>query len=360
MNEYHITRGSTMSGSQSPGVPSLTTEAELDAFLTTPSPGLVADLAALDGDVMVIGSAGKMGPTLAMLAARALQEARSPHRVIAVSRFSSADAKARLDDAGVVTIAADLTDSAALAALPDAPNVIYMLGTKFGTSGAEYNTWHTNVHVSANVAERFRTSRITVFSSGNIYPFRPVERGGADESVVPEPIGEYAQTCLGRERVFEYAARTWGTKVTMFRLNYAIDLRYGVLYDIASKVFAGEAVDVTMGSANVIWQGDANTIALRALTIADAPPAILNVTGPETASIRWLATQFGQRFGKEPVISGQEAPTALISNAAKAFGLFGYPSVPLATMVDLVATWIAGGGPSLGKPTHFEEREGKF
>lgn len=343
-----------------PSPDSITTEADLDEFLTRPSEGLIADLAALDGDIMVIGSAGKMGPTLSVLAARALAAAGSPHKVLAVSRFSNPEARARLDAAGITTIPADLSDAAAVAALPDAPNVIYMLGTKFGTVGREYNTWFTNVHVSATVAERYRSSRVTVFSSGNIYPFRPTNLGAADERTVPDPIGEYAQTCLGRERVFEYVSQTHGTPVTLFRLNYAIDLRYGVLFDIASKVHAGEPVDVAMGSVNVIWQGDANAIALRALTIADSPPTILNVTGPETVSVRWLAHQFGARFGKEPVISGEEAPNALISNASKAFGHFGYPSVPLATMIDLVAVWIESGGPSLGKPTHFEARDGRF
>jgi len=332
----------------------------LDDLLTRPSAALVADLATLDGDIMVIGSAGKMGPTLAVLAQRALDEAGAGHRAIAVSRFSDEATKTRLDTAGVTTIPADLTDPAALAGLPDVPNIVYMLGTKFGTTGREYQTWATNVALSAQVAARFRESRFTVFSSGNIYPLRPVVLGGADESVPPEPVGEYAQTCLGRERVFEHASQTWGTPVTMFRLNYAIDLRYGVLFDIASQVQAGEAVDITMGSVNVIWQGDANTIALRALTRASSPPYLLNVTGPETISVRWLVEQFAARFGVDPRITGEEAPTALLSNATKAFGEFGYPSIPLGTMLDLVAGWIAAGGPSLGKPTHFQERKGKF
>lgn len=332
----------------------------LDDLLTRPTPALIADLDALDGDIMVIGSAGKMGPTLSVLAQRALDEAGRGHRVIAVSRFSDEAAKARLDAAGVTTIPADLSAPQALADLPDAPNVVYMLGTKFGTTGREYQTWATNVAVSAQVASRFRESRISVFSSGNIYPLRPVVLGGADETVAPEPVGEYAQTCLGRERVFEHAAQTWGTRVSMFRLNYAIDLRYGVLFDIATQVHAGEAVDITMGSVNVIWQGDANAIALRALTRASSPPYLLNVTGPETISVRWLVDQFAARFGVEARTVGEEAPTALLSNATKAFREFGYPSVPLGTMLDLVAGWVAAGGPSLGKPTHFQERKGKF
>lgn len=338
----------------------ITTVEALDELLTRPTPALIADLASLDGDIMVIGSAGKMGPTLSVLAARALEAAGVGHKVIAVSRFSDQAARDRLDAAGVQTIAADLSDPAALASLPDVPNIVYMLGTKFGTTGREYQTWATNVHVSGNVAQRFRTSRFTVFSSGNIYPLRPVTIGGANEMVEPAPVGEYAQTCLGRERVFEHGSITHGTPVTMFRLNYAIDLRYGVLFDIAKQVHAGEAVDITMGNANVIWQGDANVIALRALTIADSPPQILNVTGPETIPMRWLVQEFANRFGVDAKTSGEEAPTALLSNSAKAFGLFGYPSMPLHTMIDLVAAWIEAGGPSLGKPTGFQEREGKF
>jgi nucleoside-diphosphate-sugar epimerase len=349
-------------GYHQPRVPagSLTSVAELDDFLTRPSAALVEDLASLDGDIMVIGSAGKMGPTLSVLAARALAESGSTRKVIAVSRFADAAARDRLDAAGIRTIPADLSDPDALAALPDAPNIVYMLGTKFGTTGREYQTWATNVYLSGRVAERFRASRFTVFSSGNIYPLRPVVLGGADESVVPAPVGEYAQTCLGRERVFENASHAYGTRVSLFRLNYAIDLRYGVLFDIATQVHDGQAVDVSMGSVNVIWQGDANAIALRALTVAESPPTILNVTGPETASVRWLVHEFAKRFNVEPKISGEEAASSLLSNPAKAFGLFGYPSMPLASMIDLVAGWIEAGGPSLGKPTHFQEREGRF
>ncbi|HWV34041.1 MAG TPA: NAD(P)-dependent oxidoreductase [Thermomicrobiales bacterium] len=333
---------------------------ELDDILTTPSEALVADLASLDGDVMVIGASGKMGPTLSMLAQRALDAAGAGHKAIAVARFSDAAMRTRLDAAGVTTIAADMHDAADLAGLPDAPNIVYMLGTKFGTTGREYQTWATNVGVAGKVAERFPESRFTVFSSGNIYPFRPVTIGGATEDVTPEPVGEYAQSCLARERMFEHASVTRGTPVAMFRLNYAIDLRYGVLYDIASQVHAGEAVDITMGNVNVIWQGDANAMALRMLTRASSPPAIYNVTGPETIPMRYLVEEFADRFGVAPKMSGQEAETALLNNAAKAFGVFGYPSVPLATMIDRVAAWIEAGGPTLDKPTHFQARDGRF
>lgn len=334
--------------------------AALEDVLTAPSPTLVADLAALDGDVMVIGGAGKMGPTLAILARRALTAAGSDRDVIAVARFSDVAVRARLDAAGVRTIAADLHDPAQLAALPDAPHIIYMLGTKFGTTGREYVTWATNVYLAGRVAERFPSSRFTVFSSGNVYPLRPVTQGGADETVPPAPVGEYAQSCLARERIFEHVSRERGTPVTIFRLNYAIDLRYGVLSDIGRQVFAGEPVDVTMGNVNVIWQGDANAMALCCLTLASSPPTVLNVTGPETLSTRWVVAEFARRFGMEPKTTGEEAPTALLSNAANVFTHFGYPAVPPATMIDWIAAWISAGGPSLDKPTHFQEREGKF
>lgn len=332
----------------------------LDDLLTTPSSALIADLATLDGDIMVIGAAGKMGPSLAVLAQRALDEIGGGRRVHAVSRFTDVASREHLAAAGVATIAADLQNPAELAALPDASNIVYMLGTKFGTTGREYQTWAVNAFVAGQVAQRFPLARTTVFSSGNIYPFRPLALGGADESVVPEPIGEYAQSCLARERLFEHGSRTNGTPVTMFRLNYAIDLRYGVLYDIASQVFAGKPVDVTMGNVNVIWQGDANSVALRSLTIASSPPTILNVTGPETVSTRWLVHEFARRFGKDPLVTGEEAPTALLSNAGKAFAQFGYPTVSLVTMLDWVAGWIEADGPALNKPTHFQERQGNF
>lgn len=336
------------------------TEAELDELLTQPQAALVADVDALDGDIMVLGAGGKMGPTLAILARRALIAAGVDRRVIAVARFSDRAVRAKLTAAGVQTVAADLHEPAQLAALPDAPNIVYMLGTKFGTTGREYQTWATNVYLAGQIAERFSSSRFTVFSSGNVYPLRPISRGGANEDDPVAPVGEYAQSCLARERLFEHSSRQHGTPVTILRLNYAIDLRYGVLVDIARQVAAGEPVDVTMGNVNVIWQGDANTIALRALRLANSPPTILNLTGPETLATRWVAEEFGRKFGVAPHITGEEAPTALLSNAARAFARFGYPAVPVGTMIDWIAAWITAGGRSLEKPTHFQEREGNF
>jgi nucleoside-diphosphate-sugar epimerase len=333
---------------------------ELDDRLTTPTEALVADMAALEGDLMIIGAAGKMGPTLATLARRALNESGTSCTVSAVARFSDSAARERLEAAGVQTIAADLHDPVQLASLPETHNIIYMLGTKFGTTGAEHQTWATNTYLAGRVAERFPEARWTVFSSGNVYPLRPVTHGGADETVPPDPVGEYAQSCLARERLFEHVSRQTGMAVTIYRLNYAIDLRYGVLYDIASQVQRGEAVDISMGNVNVIWQGDANSAALRSLRLADSPPMILNVTGPETISVRWLVEQFAARFGVEPKTLGEESDTALLNNAAAMFGHFGYPSIPLVTMLDWIADWIMRGMPTLDKPTHFQEREGKF
>jgi nucleoside-diphosphate-sugar epimerase len=340
--------------------PAITSVEHLDGLLTTPSRELVADLASLDGDVMIIGAGGKMGPTLSILAQRALDTAGGGRKAIAVARFSDPSARERLDAAGVTTIAADMHDSQALTGLPEAPNIVYMLGTKFGTTGREYQTWATNAGVAGKVVERFPEARFTVFSSGNIYPFRPVTVGGATEGVAAGPVGEYAQSCLARERMFEHGSVTRGTPVAIFRLNYAIDLRYGVLYDIASQVHAGESVDITMGNVNVIWQGDANTMALRMLTWASTPPEIFNVTGPETIPMRYLVDEFATRFGVEPKVIGEEAPTALLNNAGKAFGAFGYPAAPLATMIDWVAAWVIAGGPTLDKPTHFQARDGRF
>jgi nucleoside-diphosphate-sugar epimerase len=336
------------------------TEAQLNERLSRPVPGLIEDLARLPGDIVILGVGGKMGPTLARMARRAANEAGGRRRVIGVSRFSEPGVREELEAAGVETIVCDLLDRAAVARLPDAPNVIFMAGRKFGSTGDEARTWVMNAYVPALVAERYRDARIVVFSSGNVYPLVPVTSGGATEECPPAPIGEYAQSVLARERVFEHFSRVHGTPVVLLRLNYAIDLRYGVLLDIAQRVAARMPIDLTMGHVNVIWQGDANAIALRALTLCESPPKVLNVTGPETISVRWLASEFGARLGIQPILEGHEAETALLSNAARCFRYFGYPTVPLAQMIDWVAHWVRIGGPTLGKPTHFEQREGKF
>ncbi|MBY0338254.1 MAG: NAD-dependent epimerase/dehydratase family protein [Acetobacteraceae bacterium] len=331
-------------------------EATLEEVLSRPDPALVADLAAVPGDLLVLGAAGKMGPTLCRLAKRA----DPGRRVIAVARWSEPGLRERMEGWGVECLAADLSDAAALRALPDAPHVVFMAARKFGSTGNEPLTWAMNVLLPAMVAERWAGSRIVFFSTGNVLPLVPVGSGGADEATVPAPVGEYAASCLGRERVFQHAAATRGTPSFGIRLNYAIDLRYGVLHDLALKLRDGRPVPLAMGHANVIWQGDANAWALRALRRADATCPILNVTGPETLSIRWAAAQLAARMGVEPVFEGEEAPTALLSNAGRAFAAFGYPRVPVATLFDWVADWVRGGGRSLGKATKFEVRDGRF
>lgn len=328
--------------------------------MTSPSDELIEDLVKLDGDVLVLGAAGKMGPTLCKLAQRALIAGSGKHRITAISRFSSPETRTDLEAAGVPTIACDLLDDAAIANLPRAKHVVYMVGTKFGTSGNPHLTWRNNVYVAGRIADHYRDSSIVVFSSGNVYPLRPLAEGGADEYTPPEPVGEYAQSVLGRERMFEYAAATWGTRVLQFRLNYAIDLRYGVLHEIARAVWEGRPVDASMGTVNVIWQGDANEMALRSLLHAENPPRILNVTGPEAVSVRWLAHEFGRRFEKPATVEGTEAATALLSNAASAHALFGYPRTTLGQMIEMTAHWVRNGGERWDKPTHFRERRGQF
>jgi nucleoside-diphosphate-sugar epimerase len=280
--------------------------------------------------------------------------------VIAVSRYSSPEARRVLDEARVETISADIMRREELARLPDAANVMHMAGRKFGSTGAESLTWAMNAYLPALVCERYRGSRIIAFSSGNVYPFMPVASGGATEKTHVGPVGEYAQSALARERMFEHFALADGTPVVLIRLNYAVELRYGVLLDIGTKVFERKPVDLTMGAVNVIWQGDANSVALRAFPLATSPAAHLNLTGPETLSVRLIAARFGEHFGIDPVFSGAESTNALLNNAARCFRLFGYPSISVDEIIEWTARWIGMGGQTLGKPTHFETRDGKF
>lgn len=333
----------------------------LEDFMTTPSPALVADLARLDGDLIVLGVGGKMGPTLARLAKRAMPG----RRVIGVARFSEPGLRQRLEAQGIECIACDLLDRAAIERLPNVADgvrhCVFMAGHKFGASGNPSLTWMMNVGVPAMVAEVFRGMPIVTFSTACVYPFVPVDGPGAPEDLVATPPpGDYAWSCVGRERMFEHGSRRWGTPGCLVRLSYAIDMRYGVLHDVASAVWAGRPVDVSMGHADVIWQGDANEQALRLLAHCTAPASAVNVSGSAHTSVRWLAHEFARRFGREAVITGSEAPTAWLVDTRRAQALFGQPRVPIATMIDWVADWVRSGGSSLGKPTHFEARDGKY
>jgi len=335
-------------------------EEQLEDILSQPTHADIDALAALAGDLLILGVAGKMGPSLARRARRAAPD----KRIIGVARFSNPAARAQLDSWGIETIAADLLEPGALERLPDAPNIVYMAARKFGSTGNEGLTWAMNTYLPGLVAARFRQARIVAFSTGNVYPLMPVARGGSTESTPPVPVGEYGQSALGRERMFAYFSAEYGTPVTLLRLNYAVELRYGVLLDIGQKVFERRPIDLRMGHANVIWQGDANSVCLRSFALCQSPPAVLNVTGPETVSVRWVAQRFGERFGIEPnvasLLEGTEAETALLSNASRCHKLFGYPSVPVDQVIEWTADWIGMGGHTLNKPTHFEVRDGKF
>jgi nucleoside-diphosphate-sugar epimerase len=328
--------------------------------LLKPSEALISEISALTGDILILGVGGKMGPALALLAKQAVDQAGLKKRIIGVSRFSEPDLQARLHQNGIETITADLLDEDQLQALPEVPNVLYLAGTKFGTTGNESFTWAMNTYLPGRVAVKFKKSRIVVFSTGNVYPFVPVVSGGATESLPPEPIGEYGQSCLGRERIFQYFAAKNNTPILIYRLNYANDVSYGVLLEIAKSVKESKPIDLAMGTVTVIWQGDANEIALRALHHCATPAKILNVTGPEIVSVRWLAEEFGKILGIAPQFINEEQSTSLLSNAGESFRLFGYPKVSLKQMMEAILEWYAEGGEILDKPTHFSERKGKF
>ncbi|MDO3702736.1 NAD-dependent epimerase/dehydratase family protein [Micromonospora sp. C28SCA-DRY-2] len=336
------------------------TVADLEERLSRPRDVLVDDLRKLDGDILILGAGGKLGPSLVRLALRGVAAAGTGARVIAVSRFSEAGLADALRDEGAEVVEADVADDAALAALPDAPNVVFLVGAKFGTSGREHATWATNAYLPGRVAQRFAGSRLVALSTGNVYPLVPVTAGGCVEQTPVQPVGEYAMSCLGRERVLTHFALRDDTPLALIRLNYAVEMRYGVLVDIARAVHAGEAVDLTMGHANVVWQGYANEVILRALHHTATPPFVLNLTGPELVSVRQVATAVGARLGREPAFTGAEAPTALLSNAQLCHRLFGYPDLPLAELIELTADWVADGQPLLDKPTGFQRRDGKF
>ncbi|PPL03848.1 Nucleoside-diphosphate-sugar epimerase [Parapedobacter indicus] len=332
----------------------------LEQRMLEPSAALIEDVSRIKGDILLLGVAGKMGPTMARVARKAVDAAGTGQRVIGVSRFSNPASRVELEEVGVETISANLLDDQELASLPDAPNVIYLAGHKFGTTGNESYTWAMNTYLPGRVADKYRNSNIVAFSSGNVLPFVPVTSGGASEEVAPEPIGEYAQSCLGRERIFEYFSEKNGTPIFIYRLNYAVDFRYGVILEIAKSVFQGKPIDLRTENVNVIWQGDANEIAIRSLLHCESPAKVVNVTGPETLSIRWIARQFGMLLDKEPQFVNEPQGTALLNNASECHRLFGYPRVTVREIIELTAKWLLGGGEQLDKPTHFQERAGKF
>lgn len=333
---------------------------QLEDLLSEPTAAVVDTLGRLDGDLLLLGVGGKMGPTLARMARRAFDLAGVRRRVIGVSRFSTVESEQKLQASGVETIRCDLLDDDAVARLPDAPYVIFMTGKKFGSSDQGALTWATNTYVPSIVCKKWRRSRIVAFSTGNVYDLVPVDGGGSRESDAPRPIGEYAMSCLGRERMFEHFSRTLGIPMALVRLNYACELRYGVLVDLAQKVWHGETIDLTMGYFNILWQGDANAVALRLLEAATVPPAIFNLTGPETLSVRATATRFGAFFGKEARLTGNEADTALLSNARATLARFGPPRVSAELLMRWIADWTMRGGVTLQKPTHFATRDGRF
>jgi nucleoside-diphosphate-sugar epimerase len=339
---------------------SLETEAQLDELLTRPSQADISFVKQLEGDVIILGAGGKMGPTLAKRFRRTSDAAGKNLRVLAVSRFQSNDAERELQSAGIETVGCDLLDPAQVSALPRVENVLFLAGRKFGSAGDPDLTWAMNVIVPAQAVRHFRNSRIVAFSTGNVYPFIAVEWGGCLESDEPAPRGEYAQSCLGRERVLEYYSKQFQTPVLIFRLNYAIDLRYGVLVDIARHVYSGEPVDLSVPAVNVIWQGDANSYAMRALALCESPPRYLNVTGPETISVRRAAEYFAKHFRRQPQFTGESDGLALLSNAGACHAALGYPEVSAAQLMERVARWIEVGGTSLNKLTKFQVTDGKF
>ena len=336
------------------------TEEKLNEMLATPSQKLIEDIKKIKGDIMVLGAGGKMGPTLCILAKNAIKAAGIEKRVIAVSRFSDPYALDLLHSNGVETISADLLDRESLEALPEVENIIYMAGRKFGTDGQEYLTWAMNSTLPAFVAYKFRKSNIVVFSSGNIYPIGPISSGGCTEDDKVQPIGEYAMSTLARERAFEYAARQYGTKVFIYRLNFAVDLRYGVIFDCAKKILDGTPISLSTPCFNFIWQGTANEIAIRGLLHCESPMKIMNVTGPEIVSIKRTAEKLGKYLGKAPVFEGEEGTNGYLNNASRCVELFGYPDVSPETLIRWQAEYILDGCRTIDKPTHFEERKGSY
>ncbi len=332
----------------------------LEDLLSEPSEGVIQTLSRLKGDVIVLGVGGKMGPSLSRMVKRASDEAGTQRRVIGVSRFSAAGLAPRLNAWGIETINCDLLNPEQLDALPAAPNVVYMAGMKFGTTAQQSKTWAMNTFLPGMVSQKYKDSKIVAFSTGNVYPMVPIHSGGSVETDEPRPLGEYGQSCLGRERIFEHFSRTQGTPVSMIRLNYAVEMRYGVLADMAQRVMSGETIDLAMGNLNAVWQADANAVSIQSFDHASSPPFILNVSGPEILSVRSICEQFGKLLEKQPSFSGAEAPNAYLNNSQLCTRLFGYPRVSPQQVIAWTAEWLQRGGDTLGKPTHFETRDGKY
>jgi nucleoside-diphosphate-sugar epimerase len=333
---------------------------ELEDRLSEPSEGAVATMGRLKGDLILLGVGGKMGPTLARMARRASDAAGVRRRIIGVSRFSSGPLEAQLKSQSVETIRCDLTDPAQLDCLPEVPNVVFMAGMKFGATGQAALTWMMNAYLPGMVCQKFRKSKIVAFSTGNVYGLSPVVRGGSLETDALSPVGEYAMTAMGRERIFEHFSRTLGIPTALLRLNYAVELRYGVLVDVARCVWSEAPIDLAMGNFNAIWQADANAMALQAFDHLASPPFVVNIAGPELLSVRRLAERFGEILGKPVTFRGTEAPDALLSNGQLGHRKFGYPRVGVQQLVEWIAAWVRRGGASLDKPTHFEVRDGNF
>ncbi len=333
---------------------------ELEDRLSEPTPGVVAALRELPGDLMFLGVAGKMGPTLARMARRASDAAGRKRRIIGVARFTEPGHFRALEAQGIEPIRCDLLDESAMARLPDVENIVYCAARKFGSTGDEALTWAMNTWLPALVCRRFRHSRIVAFSTGNVYGLTPVSGGGSIETDIPQPVGEYAMSCLGRERLFEHFSRTLGIPVVLLRLNYACELRYGVLVDLARRIWTGQPVDVGMGWFNCLWQGDANAMTLQSFALARTPPHVLNLTGPELLSVRTVAEQLGHRMHRPVNFTGSEGQSALLNHAGEALRRFGPPRVAAAELIGWAADWVMQGGVDLGKPTHFESRDGRF
>jgi len=335
---------------------SVTDENGLEDILSEPTEATKKIVAGLTGDIVVLGAGGKMGPTLAMM----LKKASPDKRIYAVSRFSDKAARSRIEQAQVETIEADLLDESQYRKLPDVENVFYLAGMKFGSTGNQPLTWALNSFVPALVARHYKDSRIVAYSTGNVYPLVDTTSSGATEQTAPEPIGEYAQSCLGRERMFEYFSELFKTPVTLVRLNYANEPRYGIIVDLTFKILNDEPLDLTMGKVNLIWQRDANDYIIRAISLAKSPPAVLNVTGPDTIPIRRLGEQIGKTLGKKPKFVSREAPSALLSDASYCLNTFGLPQTTIEQMVSMISQWVAAGKKTLNKPTKYDIRDGKF